>query len=276
MSVQGLPLAFVKTHPVAGTQLSFVQVFLSSHTVAGPPAQVPVPLHLSPVVQALPSSQLTVLLVWVQPVRDEQPSVVQTLPSSQLAAAPPLQVPVASHLSPVVQASPSLHDWPLRGLGLHELLGSSQTPELHWLPDPEQSRATPATHVPAALHLSLTVQNRPSSQPLPFGSLALQLLPASLQLSAQLPSPSGPGQGLPVCKVHAPAAHTSAPLQKVPSSHAVPVWFVQVPGEAPLHVTQSSGFPPPQAVVQHTVSTQVVPPWHIVFREQEPPGAFTV
>jgi hypothetical protein len=53
----------------------------------------------------------------------------------------------------------------------------------------------------------------------------------------------------------------------------VPVWFVHVPGEAPLHVTQSVATPPPQAVVQHTVSTQVVPVWHIWSREHEPPGA---
>jgi hypothetical protein len=60
-----------------------------------------------------------------------------------------------------------------------------------------QLGAAPPTQTPDALQASLVVQALPSSQALPTGSFALQLFPASLQLSAQLPSPSAPGHGLP-------------------------------------------------------------------------------
>jgi hypothetical protein len=121
----------------------------------------------------------------------------------------------------------------------------------------------------------LTVQKRPSLQAEPSGSFPVHDFPASLQLSAQLLSPSGPGHGVPACTVHAPAAHLSAPLQNVPSSHVVPVCGVHVPGVVPLQVWQSFGLPPPHAVVQQTVSTQVVPVPHIESREHEPPGVLT-
>ena len=52
----------VWTHPVAGSQLSSVQMFPSSQSVEGPPTQTP-PAHVSWVVQALASSHATVLLV---------------------------------------------------------------------------------------------------------------------------------------------------------------------------------------------------------------------
>jgi len=57
-------------------------------------------------------------------------------------------------------------------------------------------------------------QNRPSSaQALPSGSGAVQLLLVSSHDSAQLPSPSGPGQGSPPCCAQAPPLHVSTPLQ---------------------------------------------------------------
>jgi hypothetical protein len=49
---------------------------------------------------------------------------------------------------------------------------------------------------------------------------------------------------------------------------------VQVPGLVPLHVWQSVATPPPQVLVQHTVSTHVSAVglcWHISGREQVPP-----
>jgi hypothetical protein len=72
----------VFTHPVAGTQESVVQRLLSSQFTAAP-AQDP-PEQASPVVQALLSSQDTVLLVCAQ-IPPLQVSVVQALPSSQFA-----------------------------------------------------------------------------------------------------------------------------------------------------------------------------------------------
>src|ERR1700704_3979979 len=171
-----------------------------------------------------------------------QVSSVQGFPSSQLVE--PAQKPFV-HFSSVVHELPSSHLLPLSGVALQVSAASSQLARLHWSPTAEQSRATPAAHAPAALHLSLTVQNCPSSQGLLTGSFASQVLVASLQLSLQLASPSAPGQGLPV-PVHTPAAQLSVEVQKRPSLQGVPVWLVQVPAVAglALQVTQPVATPP--------------------------------
>jgi len=70
--------------PAAESQLSVVQGLLSSQFVGVERLQVP-PLQRSPVVQALPSSQLSALFVCVQ-LPPRQPSVVQGFVSSQAAA----------------------------------------------------------------------------------------------------------------------------------------------------------------------------------------------
>src|SRR5437667_443496 len=81
-SSQGVVL-LVCVPAVAWVQPSVVHTLPALQFAAAPPTQLP-PEHVSPVVQALPSSQGFVLLVWVQPVAGVQPSVVHTLPSSQL------------------------------------------------------------------------------------------------------------------------------------------------------------------------------------------------
>ena len=73
------------------------------------PADAVPPLHVSFVVQALPSSHEAVLLVCTQPIAGSHVSSVHGLPSSQLRAVPPTQVP-PSHMSLVVQALPSSHE----------------------------------------------------------------------------------------------------------------------------------------------------------------------
>ena len=77
-----------------------------TETGHAPPWQEP-PRQASSHVEALPSSQLAVLLVKTQPVAELQLSAVQTFPSSQFFAEP-RQVPEVSQTSPVVQASPSV------------------------------------------------------------------------------------------------------------------------------------------------------------------------
>ena len=66
-------------------------------------------------------------------------------------------------------------------------------------------------------------QKRPSLQGDAFASAALQESPASLQLSAQLPSPSGPGHALPACWLQVPPLQLSAPLQKTLSLQGLPL-----------------------------------------------------
>ena len=91
LSLQGAVLSLC-TQPVAGLHESSVHTSPSLQLGAGPPAQLP-PEHLSAVVQALPSSQDTVLFECVQPVAGLQPSVVQTLLSLQSGGGPPAQLP---------------------------------------------------------------------------------------------------------------------------------------------------------------------------------------
>lgn len=137
----------------------------------------------------------------------------------------------------------------------------------------EQSLGPPPTQSPA-WHASPTLQNVPSLQSEPFGSAALHDPPeASVQLSAQFPSPSAPGQGLPACTTQAPAAlHLSVPLQKVPSLHTVlRASGEHVPAVPGLTLQDmQSAVPPAHAVEQQTPSTHVNP-LHIALLRQAPP-----
>src|SRR5262249_10089499 len=59
-------LLLVWGHPDPGLQPSLVQTVLSLQLRGGPPTQLP-PLHVSLVVQALPSAHGSLLLVWAHP-----------------------------------------------------------------------------------------------------------------------------------------------------------------------------------------------------------------
>jgi hypothetical protein len=100
---------FVWTQPLAGAHESFVHTLLSLQlNVPTPGWQLP-PLHVSPTVQAFPSSHAAVLFAWTHPTAASHESVVQALLSSQSGApAPGWQLPPA-HASPTVQALPSSH-----------------------------------------------------------------------------------------------------------------------------------------------------------------------
>ena len=97
----------VKTQPVAGLQLSDVHTLWSSQeSVPVPDRQTPFE-HVSPVVQAFPSSQAAVLSVKTQPLTLSQMSDVQGLPSSHTSVpAPGWQLPL-EQASFVVQGFPS-------------------------------------------------------------------------------------------------------------------------------------------------------------------------
>jgi hypothetical protein len=150
----------VNTHPVASVQVSVVQGLLSLQIRPTPGWQVPPP-QVSPVVQALPSSQASVLFVKTQPVAGLHVSVVQMLASSQTTGVPAVQVP-PPQVSSVVQAFPSSHasvlfvkTQPTTGLQLSvvQALASSQTTGL------------PALQVPPP-QVSPVVQEFPSLQPI--------------------------------------------------------------------------------------------------------------
>ena len=86
--VQALPSSHGRVlllwkQPEAGLQPSSVQGLPSLQLAGGPLTQTPA-LHVSPTVQALPSSQDSELLVWMHcPVSGLQESVVHTLLSLQ-------------------------------------------------------------------------------------------------------------------------------------------------------------------------------------------------
>ena len=111
-TVQTLPseqtaVVAVNTQPVAESQASLVHGLLSLQVTAVPPAHAPL-AQASPLVQALPSLQVLVLLLCTQPPPEPQESVVHGLPSSQLIAVPDVQPPDAQ-MSPLVQALLSEH-----------------------------------------------------------------------------------------------------------------------------------------------------------------------
>jgi hypothetical protein len=152
-------------------------------------------LHWLAVVQAAQP----VIGVVVQPLAGLQESVVQPLPSLQTSAVPARQAP-ALHVSAPLQALPSPHAVPLAAAGnvhmpllqafvVHGLLS------LHWL-DVVQLPPQPA--------IGVVVQPLAGLQ-----ESVVQLLP-SLQTSA-------------VPARQTPALHVSAPLQALPSLHAVPL-----------------------------------------------------
>ena len=159
-------------------------------------------------------------------------SVVQTFASEQSRAVPE-HVPLLQ-ASFTVQYSPSSHAAVLlacehvSAASLHE---SSVQPF-----GSAQSRGVPE-HVPS-LQVSPIVQYRPSSHGLPLGSLALHVSFDSLHTSAQLPSPSGPGQGgVPGWQIV--AMQRSSPLQNAPSPHSAS--FLQPTQRARASSQESGG-----------------------------------
>jgi hypothetical protein len=93
LSLQG-KLLFVKTQPVAGAQLSLVQMFPSLQVMGAPGVHTPA-THASPLVHALPSEQGSCAGMYVQPLAGSQVSIVHTLPSLHSTSGPPLQLPPA-------------------------------------------------------------------------------------------------------------------------------------------------------------------------------------
>src|SRR5205814_2009741 len=156
-SLQGAVLS-VLTQPLAGLQESSVQTLPSLQLGGAPPTQVP-PLHVSAVVQALPSLQGAVLLAFTQPLAGLQESSVQTLPSLQLGGAPPTQVPPLP-VSAGVPAVPSLQGAVLSVLT--QPLAGLQESSVQTLPSLQLGGAPP-TQLPP-LHVSAVVQALPSSQ----------------------------------------------------------------------------------------------------------------
>jgi hypothetical protein len=200
------------THPLAGAHESVVHTLLSLQFSAPAPAWQLPPEHVSPVVQALPSSHAAVLLAWAHPEPGLHVSVVHTLESSQFnVPAPGWQVP-PPQVSPVVQALPSSQAAVLF-VKTHPV-ARVQVSVVHGLLSLHTTPVPP--HTPP-LHTSPVVHGLPSSQgwvlfvwthPLP----GLQLSVVQTLLSSQ--TVGVPGWQL-------PPPHASPVVHAFPSSQAV-------------------------------------------------------
>jgi hypothetical protein len=209
----------VKTQPDAGSQLSVVHSLLSLQTRAAPPWHVPPP-QVSPVVQALPSSQAAVLFVKTQPRTGSHVSVVQGLSSLHTIDAPVQTPPLQT--SPVVHALPSLQG-PVVLVWTHPLAGS-QLSEVQKLPS-LQEIVPPGWHVPPE-HVSPLVQALPSLQPDPSGltgseqsPVAGSHVPASWQVFEAVQMTGAPDVQLPPWHVSL-NVHASSSLQAEPFGFA--------------------------------------------------------
>jgi hypothetical protein len=261
LSLHGAVL-LVFTQPVAGLQVSVVQALLSLQLRLTPGRHVPLRQE-SPTVQAFPSLQEAVLLVYAQPVAGAQVSVVQTFPSSQFSAAPPTHVPPL-HASLVVQALPSLQGAVLLVCvqpvaGLHES-------SVHRLPSSQLGPAPPTQAPPE--QASPVVQALPSSQAAVLFAWVQPV--AGLQASSVQRLASSQFGAAPPTQT--PPAQVSVVVQALASSQGAEllVYVQPVAGEQPsvVHTLPSSQFgpapptqvPPEQAspVVQALPSSQAV------------------
>ena len=238
-SSQGAALGAATHAPLAASQLSWVQTFLSSQALAAPGLHTPAE-HKSPWVQSLASLHWAELATLEQtPLSGSQASLVQGLPSSQPLAAPGLQVPPAQ-TSPLVQALPSVQVAVLE-LDLQLPLVGSQASSVHGLPS-LQSVALPALHAPPP-QTSPAVQALPSSQPATLG-----VWPQSPLLLSQASAVHGlPSlQALVAPALQVPPLHRSLTVQALPSLHAA-----VLAGKAHLPLTQESsvhGLASPQSL----------------------------
>ena len=247
-SLQPLPLLMTDLQPLATSHKSLVHGLPSSHTTELAPPHVLL-TQCSPVVQALPSSQILALALCLQ-LPSVQLSSVQTLLSLQSGALPLTQVPPLQ-LSPSVQPSPSLQPMPSAFLVVQPSLLSQESvvqpfPSSHTtLPDPVQlpplhwSRVVhrlPSLHVPLPgkwTHLPppqlSSVQTLLSLQ---SGALPLtQVPPMQLSPSVQ-PSPSLQPMASAFLVVQPSLLSQESVVQPFPSSHTTLPDPVQLP---PLH-----------------------------------------
>jgi hypothetical protein len=181
-------------------------------------------LHTS-VVHGLPSAQSAfttqeaqpAIGVFWQPLSAWHESVVQALPSLQLSGVPAVHTP-AWHASAPLQRLPSRHGVPFSTAPWVQPKTGSQLSVVHALAS-LQLRTVPAVHTPS-WQVSSPLQTLPSVQEEPFRMGVLEQPETGLQLSAVHTLPSLQLSAVPGVQV--PPWQVSAPLQTLPSLHAVP------------------------------------------------------
>ena len=245
-----LALLAAFTQPAVLSHESSVQTLLSSQFGATPPTQT-LPAHVSAVVQALPSSQLTLLATLTQPFDLSQESSVHTLPSSQPTAPTPTQAPALQE-SPVVQASPSSHAAP----SFHA--ANWHLPLVAW------HSACRHTESPLVSHVTTVLL---STSHLPFARLhtSVPLHASASSNAAQSALAWQPHVLLP--PTHAPPWHWSPAVQGWPSLQAAvlgvcwqPPTLAQASSVQGLPSSQPMAGPPTQAPsLQASPKVQALP-----------------
>jgi hypothetical protein len=237
---------------------------LPSLQVTWVPEHTP-PAHLSPLVHALPSLQLIVLLVKTQPLTVLHASLVQMLPSLHVWVAPAWQ-DLLAHVSPMVQTLPSLQDALLAVLV--QPLVTLQASLVQPLPS-SQLMLAPGLQMPPA-HVSPSVQTLPSLQLAVVFAATQPVLALHESVVHGLPS-------LQFCSApawQAPFAHVSPTVQTLPSVHAAllllntqPVATLQLSLVQPLASLQLTSEPdwqlPP---AQTSPLVQALPSSHALVR----------
>jgi hypothetical protein len=128
------------------------------------------------------------------------------------------------HVSAPLQAMPSLHDVPVGAGGLlHAPVAGLQVPVTWHASVATHVTAVPGVHRPAPLHVSAPLQALPSPHDVPGGAggllhapLVVSHVPATWQASEAVHVTGVPAWQTPL------ALQVSAPLQRLPSLHAVP------------------------------------------------------
>ena len=274
-SLQGTVL-FVCVQPFVASQTSVVHGLLSSQLATVPPLQMP-PAHASFTVQELPSSQVLVFGVKVQPVAGLQESVVHGLPSEHG------RVPPAVH-APLMQMSLNVHTLPSEHAALvfawtQPLIGSQVSAVQGLLSS--QVAAEPGTHAPPA-QTSPWVQPLLSEQPSLLNTNVQPSAGSHVSVVQGLPSLHGrlaPG-------THAPAAQTSPTVQRLLSlqpsvllTAAQPVVGLQVSVVQRLPSSQVLAAPGSHApAVQTSPTVQALPSEHgtLVGVNTQPPASVQV
>ena len=242
--------------PDAGSQLSLVHTFPSLQLGAAPPVHLLLP-QVSPVVQALPSSQAALLAVYVQPLPATQASSVHRLPSLHTVVMPTQLPPL--HVSPVVHALPSLQASVLK-LFTHPLV-LSQLSSVHALLSLQflidAPRQSPDWHVSPVVH------GLPSSQTAVL--LACRQPWTALQLSVVQGVLSSQGTGVGALE-HTPAEHVALPI------HAL---LLQLAGTQTAPSLTGVWMHPPlisqESVVHALLSSHELPvPVHLPFAHTSP------
>jgi hypothetical protein len=151
------------------------------------------------------------------------------------AAADPTHVPEPLQASLAVHPFPSVHDDPDGSLPVQLLVASLHISEQSLSPSAPWHGFPELMHCPDALHVSVPVQNWPSLQDEPLGSLPWQLLAFSSHVSEQSASPSGPSQGLPMPTQTPEPLHVSVDVQNRPSLQDVPTFSSATMQTLPTH-----------------------------------------